>query len=148
MKRQPDGTFRGVRQPVKLSEVSIRARWVEAEVMALKEPGVSFDAVAEHITQVGRGLKPPHTPLPANKIFPPEYSFSRQAAYKTWDKAMSRIPALRAEQHRKLNNERSERLWMSLQPAIRKGRAPRYQFRGEGTCSSGQAQQLLRHTRE
>jgi hypothetical protein len=57
MKRQPDGTFRGVRQAVKLSEVSIRARWVEAEVMVLKEAGVSFEAVAEHVTQVGRGVQ-------------------------------------------------------------------------------------------
>jgi hypothetical protein len=120
MKRQPDGTFRGVRQPVKLSEVSIRASWVEAEVMALKEVGVSFEAVAEHITQVGRGLKSPHTPLPDNVVFPADYSISRQAVHKVWVKGISRTPALNADLHRRLNNERTERLWMNLQPAIRK----------------------------
>jgi hypothetical protein len=33
---------------------------------------------------------------------------------------MSQLPALNAEQHRKLNNGRSELLCMNLQPAIRK----------------------------
>lgn len=121
MKRQPDGRFRGVRQVVKLSEVSIRARWVEAEVLALKLIGLSFEAIAEHITQVGRGLKSPHTLLPENIVFRPDYSITRQAVHKAWDKAMKRTPALNAEQHRKLNNERTDLLWLNLQPAIRKG---------------------------
>lgn len=121
MKRQLDGRFRGVRQPVKLSEVSIRARWVEAEVMALKEIGLSFAAIAERITQVGRGLKPPHTPLPENVIFGPDYSITRQAVHKVWVKGISRTPALNAEQHRKLNNDRAEHLWLNLQTAVRDG---------------------------
>jgi hypothetical protein len=120
MKRQPDGTFRGVKQPVKLSEVSIRARWIEAEILVAKDIGVSFEALAEHITQVGRGMKAPYITMPSNIVFLPDYSISRQAVYKTWVKAMSKIPALNAEQHRKLNNERSEKLWMYLQPGIRK----------------------------
>jgi hypothetical protein len=120
MKRQPDGTFRGVRQPVKLSEASIRTRWIEGELLKLKRIGVSFDDLAVHITQVGRGQIPPRTPFPEGLVFPPKFTFSRQAAHKRWKKSISREPAINVEEYRKENNARAEELWMYLQPAIRK----------------------------
>jgi len=38
-----------------VSEAVRRARWVEAEVIHLKRMALSFDAIAEQITRVGRG---------------------------------------------------------------------------------------------
>jgi hypothetical protein len=37
----------------------MRARWVEAEGLRLKQMGMSYEAIATHITAVGRGLEPP-----------------------------------------------------------------------------------------
>lgn len=119
MKRHPDGTFRGVRQAVKLSEVSIRARWVEAETLKLKRIGVSYEDMAAHITQVGRGLKPSQTTWPEGLATDPGYSISRQAVQKALKKALSREPALNVDEWRKLNSERCEELWMHLQSGIR-----------------------------
>ena len=36
-----------------VSEAVLRARWVEAETIHLKRIGLSFDAIAEHITRIG-----------------------------------------------------------------------------------------------
>ena len=121
MKRQPDGTWRGTRQAVVVSEAVLRARWVEAETLHLKRMGLSFEAIAEQITRVGRRQAQAITPMPEGLTFPAEYAISRQACYKAFRKAIARQPSLEVEEFRKLDNARSEEMFLNLQPAIRKG---------------------------
>jgi hypothetical protein len=106
-----------------VSEAVRRARWVEAEVVHLKRMGLSFDAIAEQITRVGRGQAQPITPTPDGLGFPPDYQISRQACHKACRKAIAREPALEVEELRKIDHARSEEMFMNLQPAIRKGSA-------------------------
>ena len=103
------------------SETERRARWVEAEAIHLKRMGLPFDAIAQQITRVGRGQAQPTTPIPDGISFPPNYQISKQACHKAFRKASSGEPALELEEMRKLDNARSEELYMSLQPGIRKG---------------------------
>jgi hypothetical protein len=104
-----------------VSETVQRARWVEAETVNLKQMGLSFDAIAEQITRVGRGQAQAIVTVPAGVTFPPEYAISKQACHKAFRKAIAREPALAVEELRKLNNARSEDMLLNLQPAIRKG---------------------------
>ena len=104
-----------------ISEAVRRARWVEAEVVHLKRMGLSFDAIAEQITRVGRGQAQPITPIPDGLSFPPNYQISRQACHKAFRKAIAREPLLAVEEFRKLDTARSEELFLNLQPGIRKG---------------------------
>ena len=106
-----------------VSEATLRARWVEAEVVHLKRMGLSFEAIAEQITRVGRGQAQPITPLPDGLSFPPDYQISRQACHQACRKAIAREPALEVEELRKIDHARSEDMFMNLQPAIRKGNA-------------------------
>jgi len=123
MKRHPDGTWRNTRQPVVASEAVLRARWIEAETIHLKRMGLSFDAIAEQISRVGRAKAQAMLAIPQGVTFPPDYTISRQACHKAFRKAIAREPALEVEEFRKLDTVRSEDLFMNLQPAIRKGNA-------------------------
>ncbi len=123
MKRQPDGTWRGPRQPVVASQALLKARWVEAETIHLKRMGLSFDAIAEQITRVGRCQAQPIVALPEGLKFPPDYAISRQAVHKAFRRAIARESALAVDELRKLDHARSEEMFMNLQPAIRKGNA-------------------------
>jgi hypothetical protein len=98
-----------------------RARWVEVEVIQLKRMGVSFEAVAEQITRVGRGQAQAITPLPDGVSFPPDYQISRQACFKALRKAIAREPSLEVGELRKIDHARTEEMFLNLQPAIRKG---------------------------
>ena len=106
-----------------VSEAVRRARWVEAEVIHLKRMGLSFDAIAEQITRVGRRQAQPITPIPDGLSFSSDYQISRQACHKACRKAIAREPALEVEELRKIDHGRSEQMFMNLQPAIRKGNA-------------------------
>lgn len=107
-----------------VSEAVRRARWVEAEVVHLKQMGLSsFEAIAAQITRVGRGHAQPITPLPDGLSFPSDYQISRQACHKACRKAIAREPALEVEELRKIDHGRSEDMFLNLQPAIRKGSA-------------------------
>ena len=121
MKRQPDGTFRSTRQPVTVSDAVRRARWIEAETIHLKRMGLSFDSIAEQISLAGRGQAKPLVAIPAGLTFPPNYTITRQACHKAFKKAIVREPSLELEEFRKLDADRSEELFMNLQPGIRKG---------------------------
>jgi len=123
MKRQPDGRWRSPRQPMAPSAAVLRARWIEAETIRLKQMGLSFDAIAEQITRVGLGQATALVALPADLTFPADYSISKQACHKAFRKALAREPALALEEMRQLDNARSEEMYMNLQPAIRKGSA-------------------------
>ncbi len=121
MKRQPDGTWRGTRQAVVVSDSVRRARWIEAETIRLKRMGLSFDAIAGQISRVGRGQAQSLVEIPAGLTFAPDYTISRQACHKAFKKAIAREPSLELEEFRKLDTERTEEMFMNLQPGIRKG---------------------------
>jgi hypothetical protein len=42
-------------QPVALTEHTLRARWLEGEVLRMKRLGFSYEVIAQQITEVGRG---------------------------------------------------------------------------------------------
>ena len=121
MKRQPDGTWRNARHAITVSAAVRRARWEPTETVHLKRMGLSFDAIAEQITRVGRGQGQALVALPADVTFPPDYNITRQACHKAFSKALARQPAMEVEELRKLDTERCEEMFMNLQPGIRKG---------------------------
>jgi hypothetical protein len=121
MKRHTDGTWRGVRQPLVASQATLRARWLEAETVHLKRMGLSFEAIAEHITGVGGGRQQAITTIPQGVTFPADYQISKQACHKAFRKAIGREPSLEVEDFRKLDTARCEEMLMNLQPGIRKG---------------------------
>jgi hypothetical protein len=121
MKRQPDGTFRSARQPVVVSQAVFRGRWVQAEAIRLKIMGFTFDEISEQISRVGRGQAQAIVTIPEGVTFPPDYSISRQACHKAFTKAIAKLPTLNVEELRKVDNARSEEMFLNLQPGIRKG---------------------------
>jgi hypothetical protein len=106
---------------VVVSEAVLRARWVEAETVRLKHMGLSFDAIAEQVSRVGRGQAQPIVDVPKGVTFPSDYTISKQACHKAFTRALAREPALAAEESRKLDTARCEEMFFNLQPGIRKG---------------------------
>jgi hypothetical protein len=121
MKRQLDGTLRGAQRPIVVSAPTLRARWVEAEVIALRSMGLRLEDIAKHITRVGRGQQKPITPLSDDRVFEPNYSISRQACHKAFNKAITREPSLNVKDLRKLYTIRCEGMYLNLQAGIRQG---------------------------
>ncbi len=119
--RNPDGRFRNLNQPTVLSSEMLRAQWVEIEAMRLKLNGLSYEAVAQYITQVGRGLQPPVTPLLEGIRFPPDYQISAMACHKTVRRALRRAPALEADEMRRVDTQRCEAMYHSLTTGIEQG---------------------------
>src|SRR5690349_21909671 len=111
MKRHLDGTWRNARRPAMVSEAVMRARWVEAETIHLKRIGLTFDAIAEQITRIGRGQAQPIVALPDSISFPADFQISRQACHKAFCKAIAREPSLAAEEFRKLDSARCEEMF-------------------------------------
>jgi len=103
------------------SEAVLRARWFEAEVLQLKRMGISFEAIAEQITRVGHGQAQPLVALAADMKFPSDFRVSRQACHKALRRALSREPALAADEFRKIDTARCEEMFANLQPGVRKG---------------------------
>ena len=121
MKRHPNGTWRGRRQPAVMPEAVLRARWVEAETIHLKRMGLSFDAIAEQIARAGRRQAQAIVTIPEGVTFPPDFQISRQACHKAFKKAVAREPSLAVDEFRKLDTDRCEEMFLNLQPGIRKG---------------------------
>ena len=121
MKRQPDGRWRNARKALVVSEAVLRARWIEAETISLKRIGLSFDAIAEQISRVGKRQGQPTIAIPDGVTFPADFQISRQACHKAFRKAIAREPSVAAEEFRKLDSARCEDMFMNLQPGIRKG---------------------------
>jgi hypothetical protein len=118
----PDGTFRGHHQATKLSPRTIRARWVESEVLKLKLVGLpTFHAVAERITKVGRGEAPPVVEFPPDIGFPPDYSISDVACLKAFRKGLARVPRLKALEMRDLDTDRLEEAILAAQKSLKQG---------------------------
>ena len=122
MKRQPDGRFRGRRSPLDISDRILIARWVEKEVIRLKKMGVgSFETIAELLTKAGRGDHVPTVSLPDGVNFPSAYKISKVACAKAYKRRMEREPSFEAREHRRLDTDRCEELFFSLQPGIKRG---------------------------
>jgi hypothetical protein len=121
MKRHPDGRWRNARKSVVVSDVILRARWIEAETVRLKHMGLAFEAIAELITRVGRRPAQAIVTIPDGVTFPPDFQISRQGCYKVFKKSIAREPSLAMEEFRKLDSARCKEMFLNLQPGIRKG---------------------------
>jgi hypothetical protein len=121
-RRQPDGRFRGPREPITPSPRTQLARWVEAEVLRRKTLGVTtFASIAEQITKVGRGEAPPVVEFPPGLRFPPDYSISAVACWKACQRALRRSPRLGAEQMRDIDSDRLEDAILAAQKGVKNG---------------------------
>jgi hypothetical protein len=121
MKRQPDGRFRGNRAKIELTDKVLISRWVEREVIRLKRMGVvSFETIADLLTQAGRGKLVPTVSLPPDVTFPPGYSISKMGCCKAYRRRLEREPSFEVREHRRLDIDRCEELFFSLQPDIQK----------------------------
>jgi LmbE family N-acetylglucosaminyl deacetylase len=119
--RNSDGRFRNHNKPVVLSADMLRAQWVESEAMRLKRNGFSYEAIAEQITQVGRGQKAPVTPLPEGVGFPPDYRITAMGCHKATRRALRRAPIQEANEMRRFDTDRCEDMYLFLTPGIRQG---------------------------
>jgi hypothetical protein len=80
--------------------------------MQYRNKSLASPAQARSIVAIPEGVK-----------FGSEYSISRQACHKAFKKAIAREPSLAVDELRKLDNSRSEELYLNLQHSIRKGNA-------------------------
>ena len=119
--RNSDGTIRRTNAPRLLTDRSIIARWVEAETLHLKRLGMSFQMIADHIVGVGHGQQQAMVPIPEHAPFAEDYSVSAQAVHRAFQRGIARLPNTEAGAYRKLDTERCEDMFLSLQPGIRKG---------------------------
>lgn len=119
--RNSDGTIRNARQPKMLTARSIVARWVEAETLNLKQLGMGFQPIAEHVMKVARGERQAMIALPDGAVFGERYRISAQAIHRAFQRAIERAPNAEAEHYRKLDTERCESMFLALQTGIRKG---------------------------
>jgi len=94
---------------------------VEAETIHLKRIGLTFDAIADQITRIGKRQAQAIVSIPDGVTFPPDFQISRQACHKAFRKAIAREPSLATEEFRKLDSSRCEEMFLNLQPGIRKG---------------------------
>lgn len=100
---------------------SVIARWVEAEVIRRKQMGVSFHAIAEQLTQIGRGEAEPLVAFPPGLVFPPDYRINENACGRAFRNGFARLPNLEAEEMRKLDTERCEDIYRGLATGIMRG---------------------------
>src|SRR6202162_5604056 len=119
--RNSDGRFRNHNKPVVLSADMLRAQWVESEAIRLKRNGFSYEAIAEQITQVGRGQKVSVTPLPEGVDFPPDYRITAMGCHKATRRALRRAPTQQANEMRRFDTDRCEDMYLFLTPGIRQG---------------------------
>ncbi len=119
--RSSDGTMRRANTPKVLTNRSIIARWVEGETLHLKRLGMSFQAIADHIVEVAHGRQKAMVHVPQDAQFPEHYQISMQAVHRAFKRAIDRLPNAEAAELRKLDSERLEEMFLSLQPGIRQG---------------------------
>jgi hypothetical protein len=119
--RNPDGRFRNNNRPVGLSPEMMRSRWLEAEVLRLKRLGLSFEMIAQQVTEVGRGQRAPVTALPEGVTFPSDYKITAMGCHKALARALKRAPSLAVDEMRRLDTDRCEDMYLSLAPSLRQG---------------------------
>src|SRR5208282_1735051 len=101
--RNSDGTIRRANKPKQLTSRSLIARWVEAETLHLKRLGMSYQAIADHISGVAQGQRKAMVPVPAQVEFPQAYRISMQAVHRAFQRAIVRLPNAEAAALRKLD---------------------------------------------
>ena len=121
--RNSDGTIRNSNKATSFKLGSAVARIVEAETIRLKNLGMSFQAIADHIGAVARGERTPVVPLPEGITLPNHYRISAQGVHRAFQRGMARLPNTEAAILRKLDTERLEEWLLSLQSNIRDGDA-------------------------
>jgi hypothetical protein len=119
--RNSDGRFRNHNKPTAISADTLRAQWVEIEAIRLKRNGFSYEAIAEQITQTGRGQKAPVTALPDGLRFPPDYKITPMGCHKAVQRGLRRGPLLEADEMRRLDTDRCEEMYLFLTPGVRRG---------------------------
>src|SRR5216684_4075779 len=119
--RNSDGTMRRANKPKGLTNRSIIARWVEAETLHLKRLGMGYQAIADHIVGVAQGSQKAFVTVPHEAHFSEDYQISVQAVHRAFRRAIVRLPNAEAAQLRKLDSERLEEMFLSLQAGIRRG---------------------------
>lgn len=118
--RNSDGTIRNPQAPKKLTSRTVRGRWVEAEVIARKRRGISFEAIAEQITQIGRGQLQPFVVLQGVE-FSPDYRINFSACAQAYKRGMDRLPVLEGMQMRQEATMRYEDIYRAMQPGVTEG---------------------------
>jgi hypothetical protein len=113
--------MRRANRPKVLTNRSIIARWVEAETLHLKRLGMGYQAIADHIVEVAQGRQKAMAPVPQDAQFPEGYHISLQAVHRAFRRAIVRLPNAEAAELRKLDSERLEEMFLSLQAGIRQG---------------------------
>jgi hypothetical protein len=119
--RNEDGTFRNHHKVKTASAKTIRARWIEAEILRLKDEHLKIEAIASHIILVGRGERQPMVPFPPGIAFPPNFSFTHQAVSKAYNRAVDRIPAIEAQRLIKQTDRDLEHQLSCLAGGVRNG---------------------------
>src|ERR1700682_835319 len=119
--RNSDGTIRQTNKPRLLTNRSIIARWVEAETLHLKRLGMSYQVIADHIMGVAHAQQQAMVLIPEHAQFTEEYRISPQAVHRAFRRGITRLPNAEAVELRKLDTERCEDMFLSLQSGIRKG---------------------------
>jgi hypothetical protein len=79
---------------------------------SLEAYGISFEAIAEQISRVGRGQ--PLAALPEGLSFLSDFRVSRQACQKALKRALAREPALAADEFRKIDRVRCKEMFVNL----------------------------------
>jgi len=120
-RRNLDGTFKNNNTASRVSNRTLIARWVEAEVLEIKQFVVSFAHAARHITAVVQGQEPPLIPLFPETTFPSDYKISAAACHKAYCRALNREPKLGVEHLRADLMLKLNQLWSAAQPGIRQG---------------------------
>ena len=116
--RNSDGTIRPANKSQPLTN---RTVFAEAETVHLKRLGMSYQAIAEHIVAVVRGQQKAMVPFPVDIPFSDEYRISAQAVHAAFRRGIVRVPNAEAAEFRRLDSERCEDMFLSLQAGIRKG---------------------------
>ena len=106
-----------------LTDVNLRARWVEASCVRLKRDGTSFREIARLLTKAGCGDSEVlgRLPEPNGFTFPFDYRISAKACHKAFTKAMYRLPMKETADAHWLNLERLEEMYSKLAPGIERG---------------------------
>jgi hypothetical protein len=113
--------MRRANKPKGLTNRSIIARWVETETLHLKQLGMGYQAIADHLVGVAQGSQKAFVAVPHEAHFPDHYQISVQAVHKAFRRAIVRLPNAEAAELRKLDSERLEEMLLSLQAGIRQG---------------------------
>src|SRR5258708_10405466 len=98
--RNSDGTTRQTNKPRLLTNRSIIARWVEVETLHLKQLGMSYQAIAEHIVRVAQGREKAMVEVPESAQFPDKYQISTQAIHRAFRRAIATLHTTEAEAYR------------------------------------------------